>query len=152
MRLSLDEGLVYPGGIKPEEIPATALLNRSLSISLRAAYSGRDCLSPVEGVADQLGYEKHPVGKAPTFDEYSLPPASRIDKVSRPLCVSCVAIWEQRPGCNVVEVSADNAAMLQFGWQESNFSGPGAAWASYDVVARKIAQSIFIDRPMGDFQ
>jgi hypothetical protein len=48
--------------------------------------------------------------------------------------------------------SGDQTVSIVLGWREWDTDGPVAMWTSYDLAAREIAHSIFIDRPQGDFQ
>jgi hypothetical protein len=41
---------------------------------------------------------------------------------------------------------------LSLRWFDWDFHGPRSTWILYDAAARKIAQSIFIDRAPGDLQ
>lgn len=50
---------LYPGGIKPEELPEPPFLDREFLISIRSSYTGLECLSPIKGPQDALGYEPH---------------------------------------------------------------------------------------------
>jgi hypothetical protein len=85
---------------------------------------------------------------SPRFEEYTLTAAARIGSASRPLCVSCV----HGVDCAVDLISSDNATGVSLSWDQGEFIGPQPEWLKYDAAARKIAQSIFIDRPAGDFQ
>jgi len=79
-----------------------------------------------------------------------LPAADRIGAVEQDLCVGCAVITSSR--CNIVLVSRDKRVALVFEWYQDNPPVPRSEWVRFDATARKIAQSIFVDRPPGDFQ
>jgi hypothetical protein len=141
---------LYPGGVKPEELPEPPLLSGQMYINVDPSYAGEACTSPVEVLPDALGYRTHPGGKSPPSVGYILPPDRRPGHASRPLCVSCrqIGTWD----CSVNLRSSDKTVSLSLEWFDRNFQGPQSTWTLYDAAARKIAQSIFIDHPSGDVQ
>jgi hypothetical protein len=141
---------LYPGGIKPEELPEPPMLSGEVRVSVRHPQIGLECLSPIKGPLDALGYEPRGPGKSPPFSLYTLPSDRRPGHTSRPLCVSCSQIsgWD----CAVSVRSLDKAVSLSLSWFDWDFHGPRPTWILYDVTARKIAQTIFIDRVPGDVQ
>jgi hypothetical protein len=144
-----DNGLIYPGGIKPDEISKTSLGERSLNIALTNSYIKGDCTFKGPGIPDNLGYALHRISKSPGRTEYMLKASERIGGASRPLCVSCGD--PPNISCAVHLISSDEATAVYLGWDQG-YAGPEPDWLKYDAAARKIAQSIFIDRPAGDFQ
>jgi hypothetical protein len=142
---------LYPGGIKPEELPEPPMLSGEMYVNVRHPYAGLECLSPVKGPPDTLGYEPHGGDKSPPNLQYTLPPDRRADHALRPLCVGCSRTgnsWD----CAVIVRSSDKAVSLSLQWFDWDFHGPRSTWLLYDAAARKIAQSIFIDRAPGDLQ
>jgi hypothetical protein len=143
-----DVSPLYPGAIKTEELPETPFLSGDLEVRLRDPYTGLECLSPVEGPPDALGYQILRAGKSPSSALYTLPADRRPGHTSKPLCVTC----SQLSGCFVVLRSSDKVVSLSLGWRERDILRSQPSWSLYDVAARRIAQSIFIDRAPGDVQ
>jgi hypothetical protein len=142
---------LYPGGVEPDELPDPPLLSGEMFVHVRHSYTGLECLTPVKGPPDALGYEPHGGDKSPPNEQYTLPPDRRLGHASRPLCVGCARTgrsWD----CAVSMRSSDKAVSLSLGWYDWNFQRPQSTWTLYDAAARKIAQSIFIDRAPGDVQ
>lgn len=148
--LVVDEGLVYPGGIDARDIAKTSLFRRRLYVSLKDTSIKGDCNFPAPGISGKLGYDLDPLSVSPKWDEYTLKASSRIGDASRPLCVACTTIGTE--SCSVHLSSSDRTVGVGLGWEQWELIGPQAPWATYDAAARKIAQSIFIDRPARDFQ
>lgn len=141
---------LFPGDIKPEELPEPPLLSGVFSVSIRNPYTGLECLSPSTEPQDALGYERHGGGKSPPTSEYTLSADRRLNHASRRLCIGCsqISAWS----CSVALRSSDNVAALSLSWFDWDFHGPRPTWVMYDAIARKIADTIFIDRNPGSVQ
>jgi hypothetical protein len=145
-----EDGLLYPGAINPDEVSKSSMWPRSLSIVLRHPTLRGDCSFHDPGIADRLGYQRHLISVSPPLEEYTLKAAARIGSASRPLCVSC-SQWSSVV-CSSRIISGDKAVGVHLGWEQGDFVGPQPDWLKYDAATRKIARSIFIDRPTEDFQ
>jgi hypothetical protein len=75
---------------------------------------------------------------------------ARLGRASRPLCVGCGEI--SVISCAVHLTSGDRAVGVRLGWDQGNMPGPQPEWLAYDAAARKIVESILIDRQPGDLQ
>jgi hypothetical protein len=136
---------IYPGGIGVVDLPVPPLLTGEVLVRVKSSYTGLECLSPVVGSPDDMGYEPHGPQKVPPFSVFTLPPDRRPGVASKPLCVSCsqVSAWK----CSAMLRSTDKAVSLSLSWYDWDYRGPRPTWALYDAAARKIAAAIFIDRP-----
>lgn len=139
---------LYPGGVSVKDLPSPPLLSGEVFLRVRDPYTPLWCLSPAEGSPDELGFQVLRAGRSPTGGLYTVPPNRRIGETSRPLCVTC----SQLSGCTVVLRSSDSAVSLELNWHERDIHRPQANWLLYDAAARDIANSIFIDRSLGDVQ
>jgi len=146
-----DGGILYPGGIKQDELPERATLESEFFVNVRHPQIGRDCALPVEGGAGRLGFETLREEAQSPLIHYTLASGLRHGRTSKPLCLVCDP-GGRYPSCNVLLWSKDKAVALILPWSERHFDGPQPSWLVYDEVARKVAQSIFADRPPGDLQ
>lgn len=135
---------LYPGALKPDDLPNPLAVTGEIDVRVRDPYTGLECLRPINGPPDALGFEDRRGGW------YTLPASKRLGNTSKSLCVSCAQIsgWS----CSVMLRSLDKAVSLSLSWYEPTFQGPQPTWLLYDAAARKVAQSIFIDRAPGDVQ
>jgi hypothetical protein len=146
-----EDGFVYPGGVNATEISQTSLVTRSVKAILRGpTHIGFRDDPTVPTTPAQFGYEHYSQGISPEVDRYILKAPDRLNNAVRPLHISCVEINIET--CSVDLDSSDRTAALTLEWSQGNFIDPKSDWIKYDAAARKMAQSIFIDRPAGDFQ
>ena len=141
---------LYPGGISVQELPSPPrLLGGEVFVSVGPPDMATQCYQPPRVAPDELGYREIR-SRNPSGIGFYLAERSRPDNASRPLCIGCSRIntW----GCGIKVMSEDRVAFTSIEWFEGNQVTPRAAWTAYDQIARKIAQSIFVDRPQGDFQ
>jgi len=149
--LVVEDGIVYPGGINANELSKTSTSPyRRPSISSRQPGFKDDCRFDNPGIQDRLGYELHAITVSPNHEEYTLNATARLGQTSRPLCVACGK--DSIVACAVHLISGDRAVEVALGWDRGEETGPQPEWLVYDAAARKIAESIFIDRSPGDLQ
>jgi hypothetical protein len=141
---------LYPGRIEQGELPEPPFLSGELYVGLRHPFTELECLTPIQGQPDALGYRSHGGDKSPPNEQYSLPANRRMGAATRPLCLGCSHVSSAH--CAVALRSADKVVALSLEWFDWDFHGPRPTWVMYDAAARKIAQSIFIDRTPGDLQ
>jgi hypothetical protein len=141
---------LYPGDIANAELPNPPRLMGEVLIGIGPADLATQCYRPPRSTADDLGYrafaQKSESGRGFYLREYG-----RRGGMSRPLCVLCSRLnaWT----CSIKVLSEDRTAFAWLQWLEGRDGVvPNASWTSYDAVLRKIAQSIFIDRPSKDLQ
>jgi hypothetical protein len=144
---------LYPGGVTVDELPQPSLLSSSMFVTVRDPIYGMECMAPIEGRPDDLGYQGRQAGKSPPTMRFTRSSEKRPDRPShatRPACIGCTQIsgWN----CAIGVKSKDNRVAVSVQWHDWDFHGPRPEWALYDTIARKIAESIFSSRDGGDIQ
>ena len=84
--------------------------------------------------------------------QFFLPAEKRLGNATAPLCVICGGVVFSSQACTIYLWSSDKAVRFEMRWSERGKPSPSEEWIKADFTARKIAHSIFIDRPEGDFQ
>ena len=87
----------------------------------------------------------------PESRQFFLPAEKRIGNAITPLCVICGKVFIDEE-CSINLWSSDKAVRFNMRWFVEGKPSPSENWITADFAARKIAHSIFIDRPEGDFQ
>ena len=130
----------------------------SLSVMVHPANKAPRCIVSADGVSDNLDYRRRDGTSNPKGAEFTSASARRDCKVAQPLCVSCnpLSAYSTLPDsrwlCAITEVSSDGGASVSFRWLTPDFPRPSRDWSVFDSFARSVANKVFINRNIDDFQ
>ncbi len=157
--LSVEDGLVYPGGIDRNLLTQSTLDLRKLWVTL--GYNEAVFQPAADEKGDwkpaAFGYEQ--LEATPTDEYFRLSADARLRPASRRLSAECHIGAADDCFVYLRSPRSTTSASVHLFWRTDSYAstleklqGPTPDWVKYDVAARAMADAIFIDRTQGELQ